>query len=447
MSNPRSFIRFVFPSVLAFALSGVYTIVDGFFVGNSLGDMGLASINLGFPISAFIQAVGTGIGLSGAIRFTILRGQKKQGEDTECFSGTLLLLLLVSGLLTALVFLFLPFLLRLLGAEGELYTLTAEYVRVIALGTVFQVFATGLVPFIRNLGGAAFAMLSMVAGFLTNIALDYLFVWVNGQGMAGAAWATIIGQAVTMTATILYIVKKRVGFVIVPRKKLLMLFTSVLKVSAAPFGLTFSPQITTILMNRFLMSYGGEQSVAVYGCIAYITAIIYLLLQGVGDGSQPLISRYFSEDNLPVMKQMRRLAYLSSAAMAFACMTGFFFARGHVGLLFGASAETNLSVSRILPLFLTSLLFLSYVRITTSFFYATEKSALSYLLVYAEPVSLLVLLLTLPRIQALGLWGVWIAVPLAQLVTWCLSLLVKKRVDRQIDGCLSAASQPEVSPV
>lgn len=80
MDDHRTFFKFVIPSVMAFALSGVYTIVDGFFVGNSLGDSGLASITLGFPISAFIQAVGTGIGLSGAIRFTILRGQKKQGE-------------------------------------------------------------------------------------------------------------------------------------------------------------------------------------------------------------------------------------------------------------------------------------------------------------------------------------------------------------------------------
>lgn len=106
MDDHRTFFKFVIPSVMAFALSGVYTIVDGFFVGNSLGYSGLASITLGFPISAFIQAVGTGIGLSGAIRFTILRGQKKQGEGKAYFSSTILLLFLVSLLLTALVLIF-----------------------------------------------------------------------------------------------------------------------------------------------------------------------------------------------------------------------------------------------------------------------------------------------------------------------------------------------------
>jgi len=76
MSDYKIFFRFVIPSVLAFALSGVYTIVDGFFIGQSLGDIGLASIVLGYPVAAIIQALGTGIGLSGAIRYTIMQAKE-----------------------------------------------------------------------------------------------------------------------------------------------------------------------------------------------------------------------------------------------------------------------------------------------------------------------------------------------------------------------------------
>ncbi len=432
MSERGMFFRDVAPSVMAFALSGVYTIVDGFFVGNSLGDNGLAAINLGFPIAAFIQAAGTGAGLSGAIRFTILLGQKRENEARACFSSTVLLLALISILLTGGIFAALSPLLRLLGAEGELLRLTADYIWVIALGAVFQAFATGLVPFIRNLGGAGFAMWAMIAGFVTNIGLDYLFVWVYGLGMAGAAWATIAGQAATMLLTVFYLVKKKIGFAVPRGRQLAGFFGAILKVAAAPFGLTFSPQITTILMNRFLLRYGGEQSVAVYGCIAYITAITYLLLQGVGDGSQPLISRFYSEGNLPVMRQMRKLAYLTGGAIAAACMAGFFLLRRDVGILFGASVQTCESVALYLPLYLLALIFLFYVRITTAFLYATEKSVLSYILVYAEPAAILVLLLTLPRLPALGLLGVWLAVPLAQMLTGGVSVFIRLRVDRQI---------------
>ena len=78
----KKFFSYVIPSVLAFALSGVYTIVDGFFIGQSLGDAGLTAITLAYPVSALVGAIGTGLGLSGAIRFTILNAQgEKSGRS------------------------------------------------------------------------------------------------------------------------------------------------------------------------------------------------------------------------------------------------------------------------------------------------------------------------------------------------------------------------------
>lgn len=85
-ANTKTFFSYVVPSVLAFALSGVYTIVDGFFIGQRLGDIGLASITLAYPVSALVGAIGTGIGLSGAIRFTILSAQ---GENKRRLSASL----------------------------------------------------------------------------------------------------------------------------------------------------------------------------------------------------------------------------------------------------------------------------------------------------------------------------------------------------------------------
>ena len=200
----KKFFSYVIPSILAFALSGVYTIVDGFFIGQSLGDTGLTAITLGYPISALIGAVGTGLGLSGAIRFTILNAQGETQKRQECFSGTTLLMLLTAGLLTAILFAFAQPILHLLGARGNMLTLCVAYAQVIALGAVFQLLATGFVPFIRNMGGATVAMIAMALGFATNIALDYVFVWALNWGMAGAAWATIIGQAVTMIVAVIF---------------------------------------------------------------------------------------------------------------------------------------------------------------------------------------------------------------------------------------------------
>ena len=184
-------------------------------------------------------------------------------------------MLAVGVLMTVLLFVFANPLLRLFGAEDEALALSAEYARFIALGAIFQVLATSFVPFIRNMGGSSFAM---ILGFVTNIALDYTLVWVVNWGMTGAALATVIGQAVTTVAAVLFLIIKKNKLRILAFGEWLILCKEILKVAFSPFGLTFSPTVTMLLMNRFLLLYGNERSVAVYGCIGYITSIIYLLL-------------------------------------------------------------------------------------------------------------------------------------------------------------------------
>ena len=118
----KEFYRYVLPSMLAFALSGVYAIADGFFVGNALGDDALAAINVAFPLTAFLQAVGTGIGMGGAVEYAISMGS---GDKDRCnrFFGVSLIALFVSGLALTLVFwLFAPQVLSLFGASWPMST-------------------------------------------------------------------------------------------------------------------------------------------------------------------------------------------------------------------------------------------------------------------------------------------------------------------------------------
>ena len=150
----------------------------------------------------------------------------------------------------------------------------------------------------------------------------------------------------------------------------------------------------------------------------------------MGDGSQQLISQYYGEKDQSSVRATRKLAYLTAAVITVVCMVGVYLARAKIGILFGASAETNAGVIQYLPFFLATLLFLAFVRITTSYFYATEKNALSYLLVYAEPLDTLLMLLFLPPM--LKLTGVWLAVPIAQVITFVIAWAAKQRVDVNI---------------
>ena len=121
---------------------------------------------------------------------------------------------------------------------------------------VFQIAGTGLVPFIRNMGGAVTAMAAMVTGFITNIVLDYLFVWVLPWGMMGAAIATAIGQAMTfLVCLVFFIVKKHApSFHFGGEGR--SLSSRILGVGLSPFGLTYSPNITLILLNKSAVIFG-----------------------------------------------------------------------------------------------------------------------------------------------------------------------------------------------
>lgn len=430
MRDVKTFFKYVIPSVLSFALSGIYTIVDGFFVGNSIGDLGLSAVNIAYPIVAVIQALGTGIGMGGAIYYSINKAEKRDAEAKEFTAGALWLLIISSVILTIVIFFLNSPLLRLLGADGALLALGEEYIAVIAIGAALQVISTGLVPFIRNHGGSFYAMMSMIAGFITNIILDYVFVWVLEQGVSGAAWATIIGQGVTMLTALVYLLRKKQFTLCIPLSKLGTVSASVIKIGIAPFGLAMSPNISLIIINRFSVSYGGEPAIATYACIAYVICVIYLILQGVGDGSQPLLSQCYGEKNWADLKYVRKLAYGFALVLSVVGCIIMYVTRGSLGVLFGASSAVNTEIARIMPVFLVSVPFVAILRITTASFYATKKSAYSYILTFIEPLFMLVLMLILPPLFG-GQIMIWWSTVFARILSAILALALKQRVDKQ----------------
>ena len=434
MKTGISFAKYVVPSVLAFALSGIYAIVDGFFVGQSVGDAGLSAINIAYPVSALIQSLGTGIGMGGAVLWSVKRGGGDGAAADRYVRATLYILLFASVVMTALYFVSEP-VLRLFGAQGEVFSLGKDYLNVIILGAVFQIFATGMVPLIRNNGGTLFAFLTMVSGFVCNIVLDYVFVWVLRMGTEGAAIATIIGQAVTAIEAFIYMMVKKLPL-FGSLKGFLKCAAGIARVGVAPFGLTLSPMISLMLINRFCMFYDGDPAVACYACIAYALTIVQMLIQGVGDGSQPLMSVFYGEGRPAEGVKVRRIAYVVACVLAVVSCLVLYFTRSLVGPLFGSSQRVGEDVAAVLPVFLIGLPFYAFSRITTAGFYATEKTAFSYICVYSEPVLLLILLFILPPFMSQN--GIWWSMVIAQIITAAVALVLKIVAERSKKGGAAA---------
>ena len=238
----EQFYRYVIPAMASQLLTGFFIIVDGFFIGQSIGDVGLASINILWPIAAVILATGLGIGSGGSVVMTHAMGAGDTEKALAARGNTLLCLGAATVLLTAALGLSYPWLLRLLGATGELYQPAADYTVVVVLAGGLQIFNSGLNPLLRGSGRTVAAMAIMIFSLLCNILLDWLFIAVFAWGMRGAALATVTAQGLSALAALLCLLMNKNAPVharqFCPDPHLCK---KLLTVGVSPFGLSCPP--------------------------------------------------------------------------------------------------------------------------------------------------------------------------------------------------------------
>lgn len=196
----KKVIKEAFPTVLAFTMSGMYSIVDGIFVGKAAGDTGLAAINIAWPIPALITALGIGIGTGGSVLYSHYRGRGEQKVCENLFELTMTLLIGTGILATILLSLVQKPFLEILGAAGSVQTEAIKYTAIIIAGSILQVAGTGIMPLLRNMNQSLGAMLSMAAGFAVNILVNYYLMFRLNMGIKGAAFGTVTAQAVVVMA-------------------------------------------------------------------------------------------------------------------------------------------------------------------------------------------------------------------------------------------------------
>ena len=178
-------------------------------------------------------------------------------------------------------------------------------------------------------------------------------------------------------------------------------------------------------MNKSLTVYAGDHEVAVYAVISYVIVVVQLLLQGVGDGSQPLFSLCLGMGDVKSCGQYRSMAYWFAAAIGAAGMASLYLFRREVPLVFGASPEVMETYGKVILIFCAGLIPYSFIRVTASYFYATRQNLQAYILAYGEPAGVAVWLLILPHV--IGVMGIWLAVPLSQLTVAGAALLLRKK--------------------
>ena len=408
------FYRHVLPSMISFAFTGIYTIVDGIFVGLKVSDTGLAAINIAYPILAFILAIGTGIGMAGAIHIAIYKGQKEEDQALSVCGNTITLLILSGLLCTLILWPIRSWLLTVLGAEGIVFNYAQEYLNVILLGSVFHLTACGINPIIRNYNGSITAMNSMIFGFSANIFLDWLFVFHWNFGTAGAAFATVLAQVLSLIPCVIFFMKRKTFFKNIKFQLNAYLVKKIASASISPFALTLSPSISIVILNYACLTYGGTDVVACYAVISYIICIVQLLLQGIGDGVQPLIGQYYGAKNWEALHYLQNKSYLFSLITAILNFLVLYPLRHVMPYWFGASSASAELFAYGIHYFYIGQLFVSFIRVSISYFYAINQNLNASILIYGEILLQTLFLLFLPQIM--GIDGIWLSVAAAQFI-------------------------------
>ena len=410
----KEYLKYIVPTMITFTLGGVYSIIDGVFVGHAVGDAGLAGINVAFPLVAFIMAVGTGVGMGGGVISSIARGAGNEAKARRAMGPTLTMLALSAVPIMALLFTLATPICELLGGRGETLAQAAAYTGVIAWGVPFQILVTGCTPLIRNQGKVAYAMAVQVFAGLMNVALDYVFVILLGMGTAGAAAATVVSQVSAFLLVLGFFLKRENRIAVADLRPDRHIALHALRLGLAPFGLTLLPEATVVAINVNLSMYGGEQALAAYAVVSYTACVIQMLIQGVGDGSQPLISKHYGAGDADGVRRFRNTNYLITISLGVLGLAAMYLLRNQVPLLFGASDETAGLIAYALPVFSTAYVFYGFTHASTSYFYAVDDAKASSAIVYGE--ALLVVLIVFGAARLFGLDGIWLSVTAVQMV-------------------------------
>ncbi|MBS4020993.1 MAG: MATE family efflux transporter [Dethiobacter sp.] len=407
-------VKFSGPAVVGMLVMSIYNIVDRVFIGRSVGPLGIAGIAVGYPLMMIIMAVTMLVGIGATSLISIRLGEKRIEEAERVMGSAATLLVVISLALTVAGLLFLTPLLRLFAASDNILPYGREYMTIILFGTVFQVFSFGVNNFIRAEGNPKTAMFTMLIGAVLNLILDPIFIFVLGLGVAGAAWATIISQAVSALWVLSYFLRgsSLLKFRRANLRPDLALTTDIVSVGAASFFKQLVTSIILIILNNSLLFYGGDIAVSGMGVIHSIFTLLLMPVFGISQGVQPIIGYNYGARQFDRVKQALYQAILLATAIVVIGFIGIVLFAEPFIRLFNSDAELVAIGAAGLRTFLALLPILGFQIIGANYFQAVGKPRQAVFLNLSRQVLLLIpALLILPRFY--GLRGIWLAGPVA----------------------------------
>lgn len=306
-SIKRLMLQLAVPAVLGQVVNLLYNIVDRIYIGHIpvIGADALTGIGLFNPILMLITAFSMLLGSGGAPLAAIAMGRQDKEKAEKIMGNCFTMLVFIAALLTAVLFYFCPVLLRLFGASDDTLPYALEYGRIYIGGSIFVLIVMGMNPFITTQGFAKFSMLTTMIGAVCNIILDPIFIFIFDMGVAGAAWATVISQAVSALWILRFLTGKKTILKLKPACMVLRpnIILPCIALGVSTFVMMSTESLLSISFTSSLARYGGDVAVGAMTILTSLNQLLYMPLAGICQGGQPIISYNFGADQPKRVKE------------------------------------------------------------------------------------------------------------------------------------------------
>ena len=459
-------LKFSVPCVMGLLISALYNIVDQIFIGNSeLGYLGNAATGVSFPVICIANAFAWCVGDGAASYLSICAGRKDSDSAHKCVGTGITVTFLISIVLLLICQLFATPLMSLFGASSQTLDMAVEYFRIVAAFFPFYLLLNVMNSMIRADGSPAFAMAAMLTGAVINIILDPVFIFLLKWGIAGAAWATAIGQVASFVVCAVYFRKPK-SFVLTKRSFLPdgAILRSTISLGAATFVTQISIVVLSLVSNMTLAhygalsKYGSDIPISVFSIQTKVYTVVCNIVTGIVLGGQPIFGYNYGAKRMDRVRETYQLVLKSTLVVGIVA-TLIFQLRPElvIGIFGSGNALYQEFAIKTFRIYLSLMSITCLVKMTAVFFQSIGKSVRAVVAsLIRDIVCFTPLALFLPRFlesaeAGNGINGILFAAPMADMVAvvviLCLTVpffrgLKKEEKAEEIADCIIKASQP-----
>ncbi|NLT02823.1 MAG: MATE family efflux transporter [Bacteroidales bacterium] len=421
-------LHYSMPAIIGMTASSLYNIIDRAFIGNGVGPLAISGLALTLPIMNLTAAFGAMIGAGASTMVSIRLGQQKKTDATHILGNTLLLNFIIGLTITVLGLIFLEPILFAFGASEATMPYARDFMQIILLANLFNHNFLGLNNVMRASGYPKKAMWSSLITVVVNLGLAPLFIFVFGWGIRGAALATAIAQIVGFLWVMLHFLNKNSflhfqrGFFHLSKR----IVGDILSIGLSPFLMNITASLITVVINKSLASYGGpmgDLSIGAYGIVGSVAMLFIMVVFGLNMGMQPIAGYNYGAKKMDrVLSVYKRTLITGTAITTFGFLLAILFPRFIVGI-FTDDATLSGIATQALRIVLFAFPVVGFQVVTTYFFQSIGKAKMSiFLSLSRQLIFLLPGLLLFPHFW--GVNGVWVAMPVGDIIASLLTLFV-----------------------